>query len=250
MHLHCAINAWRLLDWVFSVVRTHVFYLTVWFQRERFEALLAVNFMELIFFPWSWRRRSWKLRSVEEQWWSELDGKVELAWGFVTSNSDLFVGATREVQSSIFRGENPRSGLNWLCVTMFLLKALFWERGLSSGWILKIYDRATTAFVHCLLLGGVAYEEADLLVLSWWCQCCCFKFSISVAVLFFFCIFSFFLAVWILYAVWAWCCCRGWVYWYLRDINKYPLSKKLAVLCMLLLITIIVVKVWSSWHRG
>jgi hypothetical protein len=51
--IHCAINAWRLLDWVFSVVRTHVFYLTVWFQRERFEALLAVNFMELVFFPWS-----------------------------------------------------------------------------------------------------------------------------------------------------------------------------------------------------
>jgi hypothetical protein len=42
---------------VFSVVRTHVFYLTVWFQRERFEALLAANFMELVFFPWSWRRR-------------------------------------------------------------------------------------------------------------------------------------------------------------------------------------------------
>jgi hypothetical protein len=31
---------------------------------------------------------------VEEQWWSELDGEVELAWSFVTSNSDLFVGAT------------------------------------------------------------------------------------------------------------------------------------------------------------
>jgi hypothetical protein len=56
--IHHAINAWRLLDWVFSVVRTHVFYLTIWFQRECFEALLTVNFMELVFFPWSWRRRS------------------------------------------------------------------------------------------------------------------------------------------------------------------------------------------------
>jgi hypothetical protein len=27
--IHCTINAWRLLDWVFSIVRTHVFYLTV-----------------------------------------------------------------------------------------------------------------------------------------------------------------------------------------------------------------------------
>jgi hypothetical protein len=34
------------------------------------------------------------------------------------------------------------------------------------------------------------------------------------------------LAVCILYAIWAWCCCRGWVYWYLHDINKYSLSKK------------------------
>jgi hypothetical protein len=62
---------------------------------------------------------------VEEQWWSELDGEVELAWGFVTSNNDLFVGTTGEVQSFIFWGENPRSSLNWLCVAMFLLKALF-----------------------------------------------------------------------------------------------------------------------------
>jgi hypothetical protein len=64
---------------------------------------------------------------VEEQWWSELDGEVELAWSFVTSNSDLFCGGdcTGEVQSSIFQGENPRSSLNWLCLAMFLLKALF-----------------------------------------------------------------------------------------------------------------------------
>jgi hypothetical protein len=47
--------------------------------------------------------------------------------------------------------------------------------------------------MHCFLLGGVAYGEADLLMLSWWCQCWCFKFSISIAGLFFFCIsFSFF----------------------------------------------------------
>jgi hypothetical protein len=32
-----------------------------------------------------------------------------------------------EVQSFIFQGENPRSGLNWLCLAMSLLKALFCE---------------------------------------------------------------------------------------------------------------------------
>jgi hypothetical protein len=30
-----------------------------------------------------------------------------------------------EVQSLAFQGENPRSGLNWLCLVMSLLKALF-----------------------------------------------------------------------------------------------------------------------------
>jgi hypothetical protein len=33
---------------------------------------------------------------VEDQWCSELDGEVELAWSFVTSNSDMFVGATAQ----------------------------------------------------------------------------------------------------------------------------------------------------------
>jgi hypothetical protein len=46
------------------------------------------------------------------------------------------VGAGRQhrgVPSLTLQGENPRSGLNWLCLAMTLLKALFCERGLSSG---------------------------------------------------------------------------------------------------------------------
>jgi hypothetical protein len=34
-------------------------------------------------------------------------------------------GIIGEVQSLTFQGENPRSGLNWLCLAMTLLKALF-----------------------------------------------------------------------------------------------------------------------------
>jgi hypothetical protein len=72
--------------------------------------------------------------------------------------------------------------------------------------------------VHCFLLGGVAYGEADLLVLS-----------ISVAGLFFFCIsFSFF------------CLCASFIpsghdvvaeAWCIGifDINKYSLSKNTAL---------------------
>jgi hypothetical protein len=78
-------------------VRAHTcVYLAIWFQRERFEALSAVNIIDLIFFSWCWGRRSWKPRSVEEQWWSNLGGEVELAWSFVTSNNDLYVGATTQ----------------------------------------------------------------------------------------------------------------------------------------------------------
>jgi hypothetical protein len=67
------------------------------------------------------------------------------------------------------QGENPRSGLNCLCLTIALLKALFCERGLSLRWKPKIYDRATTVLVHCSLLGGVVFGDVGLLVLSWWC---------------------------------------------------------------------------------
>jgi hypothetical protein len=55
-----------------SVVHSHVFSLTVWFQRERIEALLVVNIMGHVLVPWCWRRMSWEPRSegVDE----------ELAW--------------------------------------------------------------------------------------------------------------------------------------------------------------------------
>jgi hypothetical protein len=34
-------------------------------------------------------------------------------------------GSIGEVQSPNFQGENPRSDLNWLCLAIALLKALF-----------------------------------------------------------------------------------------------------------------------------
>jgi hypothetical protein len=36
-----------------------------------------------------------------------------------------------EIQCLNLQGKNPRSGLNWLCMEMALLKILFCERGLS-----------------------------------------------------------------------------------------------------------------------
>jgi hypothetical protein len=42
-------------------------------------------------------------------------------------------GSICEVRSLTFQGESPMSGLNWFCLAMSLLKALFSERRLSSG---------------------------------------------------------------------------------------------------------------------
>jgi hypothetical protein len=41
--------------------------------------------------------------------------------------------STGEVQCPTLQGENPRSGLNWLCLAIASLRALFCECGLFSG---------------------------------------------------------------------------------------------------------------------
>jgi hypothetical protein len=38
---------------------------------------------------------------------------------------------TGEVQSPTFQGENPRSGLNWLCLAMSLVEAFVLRAGTS-----------------------------------------------------------------------------------------------------------------------
>jgi hypothetical protein len=53
-----------------------------------------------------------------------------------------------------------------------LLKALFRERGLSSGRKPEIFDRATTVLVLCSLLEGVDFEESGVQVVSWWWLYC------------------------------------------------------------------------------
>jgi hypothetical protein len=54
-------------------------------------------------------------------------------------------GSTGVIQSLISQGENPRSGLNWLCLAMFLLEALFSEWELSSWRKPQTFGRMTTA---------------------------------------------------------------------------------------------------------
>jgi hypothetical protein len=154
--------------------------------------------MELVFFPWSWRRRSWKPRSVEEQWWSVLGGEVELAWSFKTSNNDLYVGANAQEKFRVlsFRVKIQGLALIGCACQCFCWRHCFESEDFLQGEYLRSMIGRRQRFLHCFLLEGVAYGEADLLVLSWWCQCCYFKFSISVSGLFFFYIsFSFFCCV-------------------------------------------------------
>jgi hypothetical protein len=60
-------------------------------------------------------------------------------------------GSIGAVQRPTLQGKNPKSGLNWLCLTIALLKALFCKQWLSLGWKPMIYDRAMRMLVHCFL---------------------------------------------------------------------------------------------------
>jgi hypothetical protein len=49
---HQAIQTWRLLDRVKSGRAYPCFFLAVWFQKERFQALIAANIMGNVLIPW------------------------------------------------------------------------------------------------------------------------------------------------------------------------------------------------------
>jgi hypothetical protein len=121
-----------------SVVRSYVFMwlfgFTVWFQRKRCEALLAIIILRhdscsMVKSASGKCHRSRDLRTGNGG--SSLCGEVELVWWFVTWSSGIKSGGDSigEVKSYTLQGENPMSGLNWLCLAITLLKALFlWAR--------------------------------------------------------------------------------------------------------------------------
>jgi hypothetical protein len=76
--------------------------------------------------------------------------------GAAASGGDI----TGEVQSFPFQDENPRSVLPG----NILIEALFCERRLSPGRKPKIYDRTMTMLVHYFLLEGIAFGEADVVL--------------------------------------------------------------------------------------
>jgi hypothetical protein len=71
-----------------------------------------------------------------------------------------------EVQSHILQGENSRSRVNWLYLTMVLLKAIVYEHGLSLG--KKHITMIGRRHAYRLFPSWwVVIEEAGLLMLSW-----------------------------------------------------------------------------------
>jgi hypothetical protein len=112
---------------------------------------------------------SWGLRTSNGG--SSLGGDEELAWWFVPWSSGMLVEATAQEKFIVLPFRVKIQGLAltgfvWQCPCW---RFLYWEWGLSFGWNHMIYDRAMMVLVHCSLLGGVAFRQAGLLVLSWWC---------------------------------------------------------------------------------
>ena len=114
------------------------FLLAVWFQWERGEALLHVIIMRHVFDD-----THGEVRCEECQESVNMRATMVI---FVLMATEIYlrdlglvaatVGARRQhrgVPSLILQGENPRSGLNWLCLAMTLLNELFYEQGLSPG---------------------------------------------------------------------------------------------------------------------
>jgi hypothetical protein len=90
--------------------------------------------------------------------WSP-DGDDDLAWWSVTWSSGMSMWErqhTRNLESKL-ADETPRTGFNWLCPAIALLKSLFCECGVSPRWKSIIYDRCVCT---------VVFGEDGLLVLS------------------------------------------------------------------------------------
>jgi hypothetical protein len=147
----------------------------------------------------------------------------------MTLSSDMASGGDSigEVQGPTLQGENPRSGLNWLCLAISLLKVLLCGRGLFSRMKPKIYNRAITVLVHCSLLGGIAFWRCwtfgvvlvVLVLLLQGIYHCSGAFSFSVILLLFLLCAS---VLPLGHCVVAETGCN----WYRLDINIYSLSKK------------------------
>jgi hypothetical protein len=110
--LHWAIHAWRLMDRVIFGRAHPCFYLTVWFQRECFEALQAVNTMEHAF---SFHGASGECQWMRDLWTSNgafyLCGDEELTRCSISWSNSMQVEATAQEKSTVLSFRMKIQGL-------------------------------------------------------------------------------------------------------------------------------------------
>jgi hypothetical protein len=149
-----------------------MFFLAIWFQRERCEALLSVAIMRHVLRSMVKSENEWHRSWVFEDWHMRFESLWR--WGTFFMIRDLWqrhrqVGATVQEKYVVQSCRVKIQGLalvscawQWPC-----WRHCFVSGDFLQGWKPKVYDRATTTLVHCFLLGGIAFGEAGLLVLSW-----------------------------------------------------------------------------------
>jgi hypothetical protein len=117
----------HMIGW-YSVARIHAFIPIVWFRTERRQALFCVDIKRLLVHG-EVRSRKFHEGGIGglAKECSSLRDVEELAWCFGIRGSGMKVRAATQVKFRVlpFQGENPRSSLNWLCLAMTLLEALF-----------------------------------------------------------------------------------------------------------------------------
>jgi hypothetical protein len=155
-------------------------------------------------------------------WWWGIGLAIRDLKQWYASGGDYTWG----VHCPTLQDENPRSGLNWLCLEIASLKVLFCERGLSPGWKPMIYDRATTGLCTVSFLKVLLLEKLDF-----WCclggGCLSLLQGIDhCSGTFLFCISS--SVFWLCASVMPlghFVIVEARCNWYLPDINIYSLSK-------------------------
>jgi hypothetical protein len=135
--LHWAHHAWRLLDWVGFDCAHSCFFWPFGFIGSVVKLCCPLPSWDTSFTVYSEvRGREWHISQDlrTSNGGSCLCEDEELAWWFMTCSSGMASGgdSTREVQGPTLQGENLMSGLNWLWLTIVLLKALFCECGLRG----------------------------------------------------------------------------------------------------------------------
>jgi hypothetical protein len=171
--LHWVSIAWRLLDQMEFDRADPCFFWPCGFRGSAAKlCCLLPPIMRHVLRSMVKSENEWHRSWVFEDWQKRFESLWR--WGTFFMIRDLWqrhrqVGATVQEKYVVQSCRVKIQGLalvscawQWPCWTHCFVSGDFLQ-----GWKPKVYDRATMALVHCFLLGGIAFGEAGLLVLSW-----------------------------------------------------------------------------------